>query len=438
MKTNLIPIMISIILTCTINVYPQINWTKYANNPVFSKGPAFYDVMAVGQPTVLIENDTIKMWYSAVGGDMKSRIGYAYSIDGVNWTKYSDMVINTGYQGEWDSKWLDTPEIIKVDSGYLLYYYGDSIGYDTNYIHYEAVTHSAIGFAFSTDGINWTKYTNNPVFLKGNYGEWDWTWIESPAILFNNSTGELQMWYNGIDTLTWKVQIGLATSSDGIHWTKYLNNPVLTYGNTGTYDDAWLGTPAVIYKTDHYEMWYSSASSQDYNSVTYKFDTLRICFATSSDGTNWTKYPNNPLFNTGTMPYDSLIDTGGPWAPDVIFDTDSNLYKMWFETASGFLLATSQNTYVYIGYNNGNNYSANDLNIYPNPSKNFTTIEFSNPKYEKYTINIYNDMGQIVKSIKNIHKEKFKINTQNLNTGIYYFEIRNEKQIITTKKILIK
>jgi len=256
MKTSCLIIIISLFISSSI--IAQVNWEKYPSNPVFTKGPAFYDLVGVGQPTTLFENDTIKMWYAAVGGDMKARVGYAYSIDGINWTKHSDMVMNTGYSGEWDSEWIDTPEILKVDSGYLLYYYGDSIGYDTSLADLEAVTHSAIGVAFSTDGINWVKEPSNPVFTKGNVGDWDGTWVESPALLRNDTTGELLMWYNGIDTITWKTQIGLATSPDGINWTKHASNPIVQNGSMGTYDDMWLGTPAVIYKTNHYEMWYSS------------------------------------------------------------------------------------------------------------------------------------------------------------------------------------
>jgi len=101
MKNFFALILISIL--SLISVSAQVNWTKYASNPVFTPGPVFYDAVAVGQPTVILVDDTIKMWYSAVGGDMKSRIGYAWSIDGVNWTKHSDMVINTGFSGEWDS-----------------------------------------------------------------------------------------------------------------------------------------------------------------------------------------------------------------------------------------------------------------------------------------------------------------------------------------------
>ena len=57
MKRNIL--IIFTIVSVYSSVSAQINWIKYADNPVVIKGPAFYDLTAVGQPPVLIENDTI-------------------------------------------------------------------------------------------------------------------------------------------------------------------------------------------------------------------------------------------------------------------------------------------------------------------------------------------------------------------------------------------
>jgi len=241
------------------------------------------------------------------------------------------------------------------------------------------------------------------------------------------------MWYNGVDTATWKLQIGLATSSDGILWTRHAANPVVTVGNWGDYDDIWLGTPAVIRKSGIYEMWYSSASTQSYNVVTEKFDTVGLCFAYSTDGINWTKHANNPLFNTYTAPYDSVIDDGGPWAADVIYDINNDEYKMWFETFNGFSLATAPN--INIGIESKQELN-NNLTAYPNPSSSIVTIEFDNPTHEKHTINIYNYIGECVKSINNIYSNKLVVKMENLSDGMYFIELRNNQEIIAIEKII--
>lgn len=226
-----------------------------------------------------------------------------------------------------------------------------------------------MGMATSSDGIHWTKYPGNPVFLKGNPGEWDGSWIESPSVIFDSVSNEYLMWYNGVDTSTWKVQIGLATSSDGTTWNKHPDNPILRTGNWGEYDDIWLGTPSVLKTGNIYEMWYSATSTNSYNGTTEQFDTISMCYATSQDGINWIKYAGNPLFNNYTAPYDSLIDTGGPWAPSVIFNHLTNTYMMWYEAHGGnydfsFSLATASNADLNIHHHAQ---IIPDIHIYPVP-----------------------------------------------------------------------
>ena len=80
-----------------------------------------------------------------------------------------------------------------------------------------------IGLATSTDGINWTSYTNNPVLSPTQ--SWEGTDVDGPSVLFNGTTYE--MFYHGSGTLSY------ATSTDGINWSKPADkNPILTRGAT--------------------------------------------------------------------------------------------------------------------------------------------------------------------------------------------------------------
>jgi len=63
------------------------------------------------------------------------------------------------------------------------------------------------------------------------------------------------MWYGGYNGTNY--QIGYATSSDGISWTKYGANPVLRLSSSG-WDNAYVRDPSVIKETDGtYKMWYN-------------------------------------------------------------------------------------------------------------------------------------------------------------------------------------
>jgi beta-1,2-mannobiose phosphorylase / 1,2-beta-oligomannan phosphorylase len=412
MKPKIKYTLLFTVILLTINCRAQTDWTKYAGNPVITKGPADWDIIAIGQPTVLYENDTIKMWYPGVGADMKARICYATSTDGIHWTKYSEPVIDVGNAGEWDCGWLDTPEIVKNDDGYKMYYYGDTA-------QQFAGISSAIGMAFSDDGIHWTKEAGNPIFTKGSIGEWDATWIESPAIIYDNETEEYNMWYNGVDTSTWRINIGLATSSDGIVWTKYEENPVITVSDWGSYDDMWLGTPAVLYENGTYEMWYSGTAASSYNPVTSAFDTISICYAASSDGINWAKSQSNPLFNTFSTPYDSIIDSGGPWAADLIFNPNTDNYMMWYETFEGFSMATAPKIVTETG---SLVEEPNELLFTPNPFNLYTTI-ITDRKFEEGILIIYSASGCVIKTMYNVMGNSIQIDRSGLADGLYLIQL---------------
>ena len=76
----------------------------------------------------------------------------------------------------------------------------------------------------SPDGVDWEKYANNPVLKVGAAGEWDQHNVIQPAVIFDGA--EYKMWYHGGGTVGTNG-IGYATSTDGVTWTKFENNPVL-------------------------------------------------------------------------------------------------------------------------------------------------------------------------------------------------------------------
>jgi len=399
----------------------QTIWTKYPNNPVMTHTNFITEFYAIGQPTVIMENDTFKMWYAAAGIDHRGRILYAYSANGINWTKYlgGAVVLDIGSVGQWDSKWLDTPEIVRTPTGYTLYYFGDDV--DTFPPH-----NAAFGLATSTNGINWTKYSGNPVFTKGDSTSWEGHWIESPAVLYDNGT--YKMWYTGVP-YDWRIRIGYATSPDGITWTKYPNNPVVSLGAPGTWDDMWVGVPAVIKRDNHFEIWYSALSEADL--INDRYDTIRIGYATSYDGINWTKYPGNPVLSTLTPPQNPAVDSNGPWAPDVVFDGTN--YRMWYETAADFCYTTAPLGIAEIG----NGKIIPQLKISPNPFQISAIIECPGV----FSLSIYDVVGNFVISAsgrdKLIWDGKDKLGRK-VKSGIYLLILDSGSQKFCYKVIITK
>ncbi len=143
---------------------------------------------------------------------------------------------------------------------------------------------SQIGLATSTDGVNWTKSPDNPVMSPEE--AWESGGIRVGSVISDRSI--YKMWYTGFDS-NGNRHVAYATSPDGVTWTKYGGNPVLEVGTFGSWDDDDVGKPSVIKENGIYQMWY-----EGYDGV-----TTRIGHATSSDGTNWIKDTSNPTLETG-------------------------------------------------------------------------------------------------------------------------------------------
>jgi len=419
----------TVVLLLTLNSLAQVNWVKYPNNPVMVKQNFLTEFYAIGQPAVIMENDTFKMWYVACGLDHKGRVLHAWSVNGINWTKFGNgaVIMDVDTAGAWDDTWTDTPEIVHGPNGYLLYFFGDSI---TDVQPNPLVeTSSALGVATSPDGIIWTRYSGNPILTKGDSNSWENFWIESPAVLWDSTTNQYMMWYSGVNK-NWLIQTGLATSPDGLNWTKFPGNPVLSYGIPQSYDDMWVAVPSVIKTNGIFEMWYHA-----FNSVA-AWDTLFVCYATSSDGINWTKYVDNPLFHTFTMPSDTTVDKGGPWACDVVYDTNEGNYKMWYETSAGFCYATAE---ASINVNTFYPVEKHQIVLYPNPASSVLNIENRSAYFsENDYFELFNNIGNKVYSMPLKNNSLFKVNLGAFSSGVYFAKVYSGINIIIKKIEIIK
>jgi len=268
-----------------------------------AEGPAGWDCLKVLDPVVLKDGSTYKMWYTGLGLDDEARIGYATSNDGITWTKYADNpVLGLGPSGSWDDSWVRVNTVLKDGDTYKMWY----------------TSGGEVGYATSADGIHWTKYSHNPVLKEGSPGAWD-RWIVHIYVLKDGST--YKMWYSGVsDTSPRVFRIGYATSSDGITWSKR-PNPVLDVGPAGSWEAQGVFDPSVIKAGDPpYRMWYSGIDKPFSESNV----TLRIGYATSSDGITWTKHSGNPVLNVDPSGWDSQSVTA-PW---VLYD--GSTYSMWY------------------------------------------------------------------------------------------------------------
>ena len=173
---------LNIALLClfTALLYPQLDWTKHADNPVLSpSGLGSWDETSAIVNTVLFQEDIYKMWYEGDGG-----IGYATSPDGINWTKDSlNPVIDRGNPGSWDDEEVMHPFVIYENDTLKMYYNGHNR--QTQRILY----------ATSIDGRNWNKYPSHPMLSPGFGGAWDSNELGPLAVVHYENL--YHMWYTG-------------------------------------------------------------------------------------------------------------------------------------------------------------------------------------------------------------------------------------------------
>jgi predicted GH43/DUF377 family glycosyl hydrolase len=295
----------------------ELKFTKHSGNPVMLPGSdTAWDKEFVGFESVIYHSNSYHMWYT--GGSLTDtfRIGHATSPDGITWTKdINNPVLDIGPAGSWDENSVHAPCVMVIDNTFNMWYTGhrgNNFSFDFQ-----------IGHATSPDGINWTKDPNNPVLTRESQKAWDRSWVNAGSVLYDGS--EYHMWYTGCDTLK-GINIGHATSLNGLTWIKDPENPVLI--TEISWDCPRVDFPSVIFDGTTYHMWYSGGW----------FFQWKIGYATSSDGTNWVKYSSNPILKPGKS------GTWDSWSVATlsVIDMDGK-YKIWY-------WGGKEQNYASIGY----------------------------------------------------------------------------------------
>lgn len=223
-----------------------INWYLRAKNPILRPGPSgTFDSRSIRNLTLIQDDINYKLYYTG-DNEIRTEIGLAMSPDRITWTKHpANPLLRVGASGTWESAQVRQPAIIVEGNVYKMWYDG-----------YNGSTRS-IGYATSTDGINWTKYTGNPVLVAGPTS-FDITGVGEPAVV---KVGNVyHMTYTGYDNAG-TGRIGYAFSTNGTSWQKYYGNPILQLGSPGTWDDSYLASGALLYKDRKFHVWYYGRNS---------------------------------------------------------------------------------------------------------------------------------------------------------------------------------
>ena len=142
--------------------------------------------------------------------DGTSRLGYAESSDGIHFSRLPQPVLSPEAEYEKDGG-VEDPRLVKFGDTYYLTY--------TGYNKKDA----QLCLATSKDLLHWQR---QGVILPAYKGHWNVGWTKSGAIVPEKINGRYWMYFLG--TSADKTdQMGLASSTDLIHWTEATAEPVL-------------------------------------------------------------------------------------------------------------------------------------------------------------------------------------------------------------------
>lgn len=212
-----------------------LTWTK-APSPVLDLDKWTTKYIAANGSNIVI-NGQMYMYFQGETPDNHQLTGLATSTDGINFTMLPDPVLPVGAPGTYDDLHAADPYVIRVGDEYWMYY--------------SACTHDykfTMARATSKDGVHWTKDAQ-PVFAAGEPGSFDDIGDAEPSVIYQDGVYFMIMTSNKDE----KRSLGWATSTDGVNWTKRGNlvpdsmipawaqalmcdpTPIPTGNNDGTY-----------------------------------------------------------------------------------------------------------------------------------------------------------------------------------------------------------
>jgi predicted GH43/DUF377 family glycosyl hydrolase len=238
----------------------------------------------------------------------------------VQWIRDEKNPILAPRKGEFDSTRCMNPWVVRVGESYRLFYSGG--GDDQK---------QRIGFATGRidNPTQWTRV--GPLFETGTPGTFDAQWCVLPHVV-RMTSDRWHMYYTGNagqgSGLSAFPGMGLATSQDGVTWSRLGEKPVLaSSGEHGDPDAVGVAGGSVVRVvrpdgTAHWRFYYTGCPTIGKAHALNQQKT--ICLAVSEDGIHWHKRGAVMLRDPGRDYED--IGVAGP----VVHQQGDGTFRMWY------------------------------------------------------------------------------------------------------------
>ncbi|MCD4773249.1 MAG: T9SS type A sorting domain-containing protein [Bacteroidales bacterium] len=309
----------------------------------------------------------------------------------------------------------------QIDLGDIRYFRSVSFvneqsGWISTYFSQGAGLYKTINGGEDWDYIDSTVY--HPFFIDPNNG-WGKLWVGGPSIVGTNDGGNTWsylsnfggIWLHDIQFID--LMNGFYTTNDmgggpklykttngGLNWTLASHDIYADILNLVDINNCWIGgRGGIYYSTDFFETW-----------------------------EQFTLPPNNQQNFIYSL---SINGISNGWAAAYNYTTEKG--EIWK------LEGTNNWIQLNIVGINETIKKTTELNCYPNPSNNITTITFELKNQSEIGLSVFNINGQellqIFKGEKGKGTHNFDLDCSSFSTGIYFIKLQTENGI-TTKKIV--
>ena len=284
---------------CGFTPISGTRFSQYDCNPVFT-GADGESFVSVGFRTQeVLGHPFYQIWYSHNRGADGWGMGYAVSDDGTSWQTNANNPVVRSKDTRWDQNRMDAMQLIWDDSRkeYVLWYQGFTYG--DGFLDPGVW---GVGIKTSPNGVDWSDLQGNGMIMDlstpgANGVDYCWplgvTWTLEDGysgFLAGGQAGGL------LGQPTCETYAFRGSDLEDPSSFKFDSNPILAAGPE-RYDAAGHASLAMVpWAEDEYYLFYTSFEAwENQPDGSVSSSVHHFNYATSSDGKNWDKSPQNPL-----------------------------------------------------------------------------------------------------------------------------------------------
>ena len=196
------------------------------------------DAKGLAAPAAWVRDGKVHLFYQTYGNGPKDAICHAWSEDGIHFTRNPGNPVFAP-TGDWTAGRAIDAEVFPIGDRLFLYFATRDPKMEIQML---GVASAPLDSDYGPE--SWTQMKDGPI-LKPEL-PWETKCIEAASIMERD--GKLWMFYAGGYNND-PQQIGVATSSDGIEWTRMSDQPLVPNGPPGSWNSSESGHPGIF--TDH-------------------------------------------------------------------------------------------------------------------------------------------------------------------------------------------